>query len=254
MNNSHTQNNVDIWLTHLDKINDTHKADYYYLLNNEEKDRLNRFLAPDSAEQFLVARALLRTRLTNYQTDVEIDPRDWVFKYNKYGKPCVSYPSFGKYLSFNISHTQGLIACAFSETLDIGVDTENLSRELNFSKLAQHSFAPYEVELLKQYTTDNIANQFYTIWTLKEAYIKARGMGLSIPLDSFWFNYDNESIKIQFSDRCIDNVENWQFKSVNINNSHRVSLAVNATLPIAVTWHEVVPSVQADLIIKRQVV
>lgn len=221
-----TRSNVDIWLTRLDTLNDAHLGTCRALLCPEEKQRLARFVALGAAQQFLVARALLRSTLSRYR---DVAPRDWTFQQNQYGRPSVCTPDCGQALSFNVSHTDGLVVCAVSETARIGIDVENLSRQLDFHGLARHSFSEHEVAALELSTDEELVDKFYSLWTLKESYIKARGMGLSIPLDSFGFTLGHAGHAIRFSPSGDDNADAWQFHTWCIDHTHRLALAIQSS-------------------------
>ena len=214
---------VDIWLTRINPLTDEHRHSFQTVLSSEEQKRFVRYIAPSAADQFLVARALLRLTLSHYWAT---PPHLWKFETNKYGKPFVTQPAPGCNLAFNISHTHGLVACAVSDTALVGVDVEDLSRELNFMALARHSFSPCEASALEHLTAQHLADRFYTLWTLKESYIKARGMGLSIPLDSFWFSADDLPPRIHFSAQVQDKSEEWHFESIRLDQTHRLAIAL----------------------------
>lgn len=216
---------ADIWLTRLDMVSKLQRASYHALLSNDEKARYARYVAPDAAEQFLVARALLRITLSRYY---QTAPHNWQFGTSRYGKPFIQHPESSHKLSFNISHTRGLVACVVSETACVGIDVEDLSRQLEFRSLAQHSFSPQEAATLSDLSSPELADQFYTFWTLKEAYIKARGMGLSIPLNSFWFSTVRQPIEIHFSPGAGQNPESWHFVACHLNHSYRLAIAAES--------------------------
>ena len=89
-------------------------------------------------------------------------------------------------LRFNLSHTDGLIACAVTIGREVGVDVEHIQRRLTHD-VAGRFFAPREVDDLKALPEDEQQRVFFDYWTLKEAYIKARGFGLALPLGDFAF-------------------------------------------------------------------
>lgn len=222
MHQNNCQPVVTVWLTRLDEVDDTLCPSYRNLLDGGEQSRLDRFVASGAARQFLVARALLRSTLSRYRP---VNPRGWTFESNYYGRPEISQPAYAKAISFNLSHTKGLVACAVSEQATVGVDVESLSRNLDYHGLAAHSFAKPEAQRLQRSDNGALIDHFFKIWTLKEAYIKARGMGLSIPLDSFWFDIDADPARIQFSDRCPDHAGHWSFLTCRPGECHRLALA-----------------------------
>jgi len=231
---------IDIWLTKLSDITDLLRDKYRELLNTEELERLQRFLVPDARDQFLVARALLRTVLSRY---ADVPFQEWSFGANAYGKPHVLSPNCGIDLKFNLSHTKGLVACAVNRNYELGVDVENVHRDLDYLRLAPSVFESTEVLTLQHTPHDAQRNYFYSLWTLKEAYIKARGMGLSIPLDAFWFNLEGDTSHIFFSERCPDKALHWQFVRFEPTPDHKLALAVPAGMnrQITTNLHWIVP-------------
>lgn len=226
---------VDVWLMSLRGIDDGYRRAYQTLLTTAEITRWRRFLVQDPADQYLAARALLRSRLALY---TRTKPDAWIFDRNHYGRPFVMEPRQFRTIRFNLSHTHGLVACAFSAH-EIGVDTEHTTRELDFMGLAASSFSALEAAHLKDADSKSVRSIFYSYWTLKESYIKARGMGLSIPLDSFWFELNESWPRLFSTVRCGDNGSSWQFRQMQPTPEHAVAIAVGAALdmPLEIQVH-----------------
>ena len=222
---------IDIWLTNLADVTDYLRVRYQQLLSAEELIRFHRFMVTPARDHFLVSRALLRTVLSRYADNVA--PLDWQFTQNAYGKPAISVPVQWCGLSFNLSHTNGLVVCAISRIaqLALGVDVECLSRKTDYMQLAESVFAPVELAEMRQLTKTAQRDYFYSAWTLKEAYIKARGMGLSLSLDGMWFSKDamDGAINIQFSpsNKEIDHIAfpSWQFFQQQVTPQHMLAVA-----------------------------
>jgi 4'-phosphopantetheinyl transferase len=106
------------------------------------------------------------------------------------------------------------------------VDVENLRRDLDYQALMSRVFAPAEIFALNSMPPLKQRNHFYSLWTMKEAYIKARGMGLSLPLDGFWFDLEGTAPRVQFSERCADTPAHRQFFSFEPTPEHALALAV----------------------------
>jgi 4'-phosphopantetheinyl transferase len=215
---------VDIWLTSLARgVSGELQLAYQQLLSASERERWQRFLVEGPRLQHLVARALVRTTLSRYAAV----PEDaWQFEPNRYGRPYVSQPTAFRDLYFNLSHTDGLVACAVSRSSDIGVDVENIQRDLDILALAPSVFAPTEVASVRQSSPDDRSDYFFSYWTLKEAYIKARGMGLSLALDGFWFDLSGAAPRVQFSERCPDDCERWRFRQFTPTAEHKLAVAI----------------------------
>ncbi len=155
---------------------------YSRWLSAEERARGERFVFEKDRLLHLLARVLVRTSLSRISA---VDPREWQFTQTPHGRPEIVSPAFdGEALRFNVSHTPGLVACAVSRTHDVGIDVENASRTLPAAELAQRFFSCSEAEHIASIDAPLRQARFLALWTLKEAYLKARGFGLSLPLDS----------------------------------------------------------------------
>jgi 4'-phosphopantetheinyl transferase len=222
---------VHLWYVLYESIQDPRLlAGYQALMSEAERERHDRFVFARDRHQFLVTRALVRTTLSRY---APIAPADWRFVCNEYGKPRIE-PGQGHEsdtwprLSFNLSNTRGVIACALTADCDeIGVDVEDTSRAGETIEIADRFFSPVEVEALRALPAAHQRQRFFAYWTLKEAYIKARGMGLSIPLDQFSFHLEgDEDIGISFDPRLGDDPGQWQFELYRASERHLMALAL----------------------------
>lgn len=217
-------NQVHLWFLEDQQIHDQELLDAYCaLLNAEEKKRFERFVFPKHKKQFLLSRALVRTVLASYLDEA---PESLVFARNAYGKPRIA--SFGNSpsLSFNLSHTNDLSVLAVTLDHDIGVDVEYLTRKVDILNLARRYFSTLEVEELEALQTHEFNQRFFDLWTLKEAYIKACGMGLAIPLKDFSFYFGPEGINIRFSEEREDYPDYWQFWQFLYQENFQVALAL----------------------------
>ncbi|HZR59126.1 MAG TPA: 4'-phosphopantetheinyl transferase superfamily protein [Terriglobales bacterium] len=206
-----TSAEIHLWLVFYDKINEEclHSA-YRELLNAAEKEQEPRFYFARDRHRYLVTRALVRTVLSRY---VSIHPKEWIFSTNAYGRPeIVNTQARDACLSFNISHTHSLIVMGVTKRRALGVDVENFrAREVSID-IADRYFAPQEVAALTAAPLHQQQYRFFEYWTFKEAYIKARGMGLSLPLDKFSFHYpDDHAVEIAIHPELADDSGRWQF-------------------------------------------
>ena len=157
----------------------------------------------------------------------EIAPEQWQFTKNYYGKPTISNASLTIPLHFNISHTDKLVVLAVTVDQEIGVDVEYLLRSGKTLEIASSFFSPSEVQQLLTLPPEKQKDRFFDLWTLKEAYIKACGMGLSISLDHFSYSFSPQGdISISFAPERNDQAEYWQFWQIHPNDIHRVSMAI----------------------------
>ncbi|SOU07167.1 4'-phosphopantetheinyl transferase family protein [Xanthomonas arboricola] len=186
---SASSNRIDLWLLRYDRIDDeallTRLRQW---LNPAERAQEPRFYFADDRKRYLLTRALVRATLSRY---VPVAPAQWRFGTNAYGRPHIeaTQGQAGAELRFNLSHTYGLIALAVTREREIGIDVEHVSHREVSLDIAHHFLAPEEVAALAQMPVAQQQDRFFEYWTFKEAYIKARGMGLSLPLDHFSFDY-----------------------------------------------------------------
>lgn len=213
---------------------------YQRLMTPDEHDRMARFVFEKDRRAFLLTRALVRTMLSRY---APVAPEAWRFITNAHGRPeIVDRPAAVPDLRFNISHTNGLIACAVTIGREVGVDVEHVGRNLTHDIAGRH-FAPSEVADLRSLPDDEQRTVFYDYWTLKESYIKARGFGLALPLGDFAFKLNPPSHPtISFEPALEDDPATWQFRQEWPTPTHRLALAVRRDgqdLPVRI--REVVP-------------
>ncbi|HEX8190448.1 MAG TPA: 4'-phosphopantetheinyl transferase superfamily protein [Pyrinomonadaceae bacterium] len=193
------------------------------VLTPDERDACDRFLFDKDRHQYLFAHAMLRGVLSRY---APVRCADWRFAALEYGKPRVALP-LDPPLHFNLTHTEGLVACVVAREPAVGVDAEHLGRGGSLMEIARHSFAPAEVALLEGAPPDARREIFFDIWTLKEAYVKARGMGLSLPLRDFAFGLAaGRPPRVEFAPSMKDSPERWQFETFRPAPSHRIAVAV----------------------------
>jgi len=194
------------------------------VLSDDERARAARYFFDRDRHTYLAAHALVRTRLSQV---TGVDPCDWTFVTNKYGRPEIATPAEHVRLRFNLSHTRGLVACALTWQRDVGVDVENLERQEGSLDVARRFFAASEVEALGCVAEEHRRRRFFDYWTLKESYIKARGMGLSLPLGQFAFDVaDEQAIAISFGPEIDDDPQHWEFHASRPTPQHRLALAV----------------------------
>lgn len=229
---------IDVWLTDpLPLAEDAHlQSAYLALLSAEEKARYSRFVFPEHRNTFLVAHALVRTTLSRYH---RIPPEAWQFSFNQHGRPDVSWPEAAQHLSFNLSHTNGLVAVAIGQDLPLGVDVEDRARRNDTLGVAERFFSPSEVKDLFALPRAEQPRRFFDYWTLKEAYIKARGMGLAIPLSAFSFSLAPQPAPptISFDERIVDDPSSWRFALSYPTAHHTMSVAAKTdTLRVDSHW------------------
>jgi 4'-phosphopantetheinyl transferase len=191
-------------------------------LDRGERERAARFRIAADRREFVAAHALLRIMLAHH---LGVPPTAWRFLADANGKPSID-PNVGPHqLPFNLSHTRGLVAVALTSRGAIGVDVEEIDEAKADLAIAEAYFARSEVDLLEKALPSERARCFFRLWTLKEAYIKAIGKGLSAPLDSFAFTL--EPIRIVFVPGLAEDASNWRFSTLPASDRHVLSIAAN---------------------------
>ena len=213
-------NQVDIWIAAPHEINDPELlALYDRLLSDDERGRQRAFVFDKHRREYLVAHALLRSTLSKYATT---RPSEWRFSKNAYGRPAIEPPSG---LRFNLSHHPTMVVCAVTTGAELGVDVEPLLRGNEILGIAEAAFASRELADLRALPEALARDRAVSLWTLKEAYIKARGLGLALPLDGFAFSFDEPQPHISFGPTIADEPQRWAFRTRDVNG-HRIALAV----------------------------
>ena len=217
-----------VWITDPDGIRHPDLLERYFaLLDPEERARHRRLRGDQSRREYLVAHALARVVLSRY---VAVAPESWTFSRGEHGRPEISGPPEAPPLRFNLSHTRGLVACAVARGRDIGVDVENAARRGRHLEIAERFFGEAELDAIRALPPDQQKRRFLEVWTLKEAYLKARGSGISISLRGFQFQISEGAaarIRIGFDPALVrDDPESWQFALHHPTAIHTLALAI----------------------------
>jgi 4'-phosphopantetheinyl transferase len=196
-------------------------AVYHALLTPQELLQKDRFHFARDRHRYLLTRVLVRSVLSRY---APIEPNDWHFANGPFGRPRIDglEAEETRSLDFNLSHTAGLIVLAIARNIELGVDVENTRRSAVLEAV-DHYFAPAEASSLGALPAALQPHRFFELWTLKESYIKARGMGLQIPLDSFAFALDVPG-DIGFSLADPRGNAAWHFQQLQPTPDHMVAL------------------------------
>lgn len=194
------------------------------LLSADELARYRRFLVPHAGQTFLAARVLLRWVLSAYCT---IAPADWRFETNPWGRPRIAVSNAPAGLAFNLSHKPGCVACLIGHGRSLGVDVEDTAANRpHVLELAERFFSPSEAAALRALPVGRQFDRFYELWTLKESYIKARGMGLSLGLSRFSFFPDGNTASVRFDPGFHDDPAAWDFQLFHPDPQHVIATAV----------------------------
>jgi 4'-phosphopantetheinyl transferase len=229
---------VHLWLVDCAAIHDPALlARYRDLLSEEEYARQQRYRFQRDRHRDLVARALVRTSLSRY---AGVDPANWRFEQGEHGKPrLVAAP---EPLNFNLSHSHERVVCAIARN-PVGVDIEYCGRANDVLAIAERYFSASESRDLFALAQDEQRERFFDYWTLKEAYMKARGEGIALGLGNFSFSFAaSEAIAVGF-DACLqDDPCEWQFRLMCPQPDYRMAVALRERhAPLSVQVFNVVP-------------
>jgi 4'-phosphopantetheinyl transferase len=152
------------------------------ILSADERARAARFHFPRDRQYFTATRALLRTILGSY---LDSNPAEILFRYSEKEKPSLSPSQSGSDVEFNVSHSGERALLAFARGRALGVDVEKLREDFDHAAIARRFFSEQEQQQLAALPSAERHHGFFRCWTRKEAYIKAQGTGLSLPLRQF---------------------------------------------------------------------
>lgn len=221
-----------------------HLSRWRGMLDPEELVRADSYHFAADRNIYTAAHALLRSMLSEA---TGISTRLWCFVTGEFGKPALAAHFRECNLHFNISHTRGLVACAIARH-EVGVDVERSDRTIDLD-IARHYFAPEEVHLLRSFPPGQQDRVFFRFWSLKEAFIKATGEGLSRPLDSFAFAF--EPVRITFHPERDkrpgrDDPADWRFWDWHPANDCVAAVAVRSADASSI-WLDGAPARAADI-------
>ncbi|MCG6863397.1 MAG: 4'-phosphopantetheinyl transferase superfamily protein [Chromatiaceae bacterium] len=223
---------VDLWLWNYDQADpDIFDTACRAWLSPEEKARIERMRFERDRRLHTAARVLVRRALSDCAAKA---PGQWRFITNRFGKPRVARQAGDPAPHFNLAHTIGLVACVVSQHFEeIGVDVERLDRQADFLGVSETCFAPVEQRLLGATEPSLLPRRFLASWTIKESYAKARGRGLSLPLDSVQVVPEDDGgsygrLGVSFEPRLGDREDSWRFALIEAAPCHLVAVAVRA--------------------------
>jgi 4'-phosphopantetheinyl transferase len=175
------EDEVQLWRVDLGAVG-ADESRWQKVLSSDESTRASRFHFTRDRQRFVAARALLRTILAGY---LATDPSSLSFAYSKKDKPSLGRAHAGSDVMFNVSHSGEIALLAFTRRREIGVDVEQVRRDFDVEAIARRFFSAHEQEQLAGLPNHEKFEAFFRCWTRKEAYIKATGEGLSLPLHQF---------------------------------------------------------------------
>jgi 4'-phosphopantetheinyl transferase len=215
---------VHVWRVYLDR-DKSHNHRMREILSVDEMGRADRFYFKKDREHFTTARGMLRVILSAY---LDEEPSKLRFTYNPYGKPILAGTSSEETLSFNISHSDGLALYAVTRGRMVGIDLERIRRDFTCEQIAKQYFSPIENDMLFALPKGHVREKaFFSCWTRKEAYIKAKGEGLSLHLDKFEVSLSPGKPALLLKHyEFPQEVNRWLFKEIHPAQGYVAALAV----------------------------
>lgn len=217
------ENEIHIWCAPL-QVEVTVLHALQQMLTEEEVRKARQFRFDSDRRRFIIARGVLKALLGRY---LHANPSTLNFECNAYGKPSLRFPFSKSRLHFNISHSHEVVLCAFTNARQIGIDVEYIRSDIDYEQLAKYSFSLNEQAAF--YALPNAQRQqaFFDCWTRKEAYIKARGKGLSLPLDLFDVSLvPGEPAVLLSSREDPQEVTRWSFQNISSYPGYAGAFAV----------------------------
>jgi 4'-phosphopantetheinyl transferase len=217
------EDEVHLWRVDLEATGGN-ESRWQKLLSPDEAARASRFHFPIDRQRFAASRALLRTILGAY---LGADPNTLSFAYSQKEKPSLVQADADSGVTFNVSHSGGIALLAFTRRRDIGVDLEQVRRDFDVEAIARRFFSPWEKNQLASLPNGERFEGFFRCWTRKEAYIKATGDGLSLPLHQFDVAIKAEEIDALLSTRPdASEAAQWSLREVPAGSGYVAALCV----------------------------
>jgi 4'-phosphopantetheinyl transferase len=201
----------------------------FEILSLDERERAQRFQAPKAKYEFVLTRGTLRMLLGSA---LGKHPNAVRFEYSDHGKPALGASEHSD-LRFSVSHAEGIALFAFARSREVGVDIEFVERSGDLNAIAERFFSAREKETLRELSGSDSREAFFRCWTRKEAYIKARGEGLSIPLDQFDVSILKDKPPQLLATRPDpEEAARWSLHELTIRPGYVAALAVAADVDI----------------------
>ena len=210
---------VDVWRISLDLTAASVKL-LESSLSADEAGRAARFHFPADRNRYIVAHGCLRDILARY---LNCQPARLVFSTNDYGKPALQ----GYELEFNLSHSGDFALVAITQARRIGIDVERIRSDMEHESIARRFFSQNEALEWMTLPPEQRPIAFFNCWTRKEAYIKAQGLGLSLPLESFDVSLDPDGPALLRATRPDpEEAARWRLLSLEVDPCYAAAVAV----------------------------
>jgi 4'-phosphopantetheinyl transferase len=217
-----SENLVHIWKARIDdSALDVDKL-HMEILSQDEKKRVSRLRSAKDKMRFIVSRSLLRKSLSHY---LDASPSEVRFIYNKYGKPNIDPEYHQENIRFNLSHSENLALYAITQNREIGIDVEYIRKVDKADKIVKRFFSKEEGEFYYSQPDRKKNWAFFTLWTRKEAYSKARGMGIGLPTKEFDLQLVPTEVGHTNNIRTRNKESKWSLINIEIDSDYLAALA-----------------------------
>ena len=218
-----SSNDVHLWRANLDQSDECVKQ-IAQMLSEEEQRKTERFHLDKDRKRFIVTRGVLRTILSRY---LDVEPNRLRLGYCSLGKPYLVEKSNGEEICFNLSHSHNLSLYAFTRGRQIGVDIEYIHPITEADQIVARFFSSNEHAIWQQLPKGQKQEAFFNCWTRKEAYLKARGEGLSLPLDQFDVSFDpGKRAALLLTSGASDESSRWLLRAIQPGPGYVAALVV----------------------------
>ncbi len=228
---------VDVWLIPCEASNEIDFATEW--LSPEERARADRFHRELDRNRFRVTHTAMRMILAQY---LDVGPQEVTFSCQIGVKPELASQFKGTGIQFNLSHSSELALLGVARETVMGVDVEWINPQTPVDEIAERFFSPEEISLLNKLPVDERVEAFFSCWTRKEAYIKALGEGLSVPLDSFEVAFGSQRAArlVAVRDKPAE-LSRWSMYDLKVPEGYKAALVVEGTAhrirQVSWNWH-----------------
>lgn len=217
-----SENQIHIWKVDLrnDEIDEENL--YNEILSPLEKKRADRLKSKQDQQRSIISRGILRKKLGRY---LQRSPKDINFSYNKHGKPFLNSTDLPINIKFNVTHSKDLVLYAITLDREIGIDLEFIKDINKADKIVERFFSEEENSYYNSHSNDKKKWAFFTLWTRKEAYSKARGRGIGLPAKDFDLRLIPEEKAISDSKNLTKAQSKWALFNIEVNSNYLAALA-----------------------------
>lgn len=220
---------VHIHVLDMRRFTAEHYADAEQTMNSAERERAQKFLR--GKESYIASRWLLRKVLARY---TNVSPEMVEFLRTDKGKPYLSQSD----IHFSLSHSGDWALLAVAKAELIGIDIEVVNTARNLTGIAESYYHPHEFARLQTLSGVAQSDYFYRLWTLKEAFFKAMGTGISAGLEKIWFDLADDNINAQIAAMLSNEGDEWQFHQWTLSAQEYCALACKHRHPLKVNWFD----------------